>query len=169
MTAAPTGISGKLTRLADRAEIEEVLARYCRGVDRCDEATLADVYHPDATDDHGTFVGSAREFAAWVVRGATEFWHSSHHTVHNVIVDWTGPDTARVESYVLAFNWRRGDTEAVEVFAGRYVDRFERRRGVWKIAERKALRDVDTLLERRRWAGKIPEGARFPDDPIYKE
>jgi hypothetical protein len=52
------------------------------------------------------------------------------------------------------------------VFAGRYLDRFERRDGHWKISHRRALRDVDTLVDRRRWAGKIPEGARFPDDPV---
>lgn len=162
-----------LARLADRVEIEEVLARYCRGVDRCDEATLAAVYHDDATDDHGTFVGPAREFAAWAVAGAARFWHSSHHSVHNVIIDWAGHDVARVESYVLAFNRRApqgdGGDDRIEVFAGRYLDRFERRDGNWRIAHRQALRDVDTLIERRAWAGKLPEGARYPDDPLYHE
>jgi ketosteroid isomerase-like protein len=156
-----------LARLADQAQIEAVLARYCRGVDRCDEATLRSVYHEDATDDHGTFVGPAHEFASWAVAGAAKFWHSSHHTVHNVLVEWLSDDVATVESYVLAFNRRAGEDGAVEVFAGRYVDRFERRGDEWRIAHRRALRDVDTLTERRGWAGKIPEGSRFPDDPVY--
>ncbi len=172
--------SSRLARLADRAEIMEVLARYCRGVDRGDEATLAGVYHDDAIDDHGTFTGSGRDFAAWAVSGAAQVWHSSHHPVHNVMIDWVAADTARVESYVLGFN-RRVDTPAagpdgpgtadggpIELFAGRYIDRFERRDGVWRIAHRRALRDVDTLLDRRRWAGRIPEGGRYPDDPIYQ-
>lgn len=153
-------------RLADRVQIEEVLARYCRGVDRCDEATLAAAYHDDATDDHGTFTGPAHEFAAWATKGAAQVWHASHHTVANVIIDWTGPDSAQVECYVLAFN-RRVDDGPVEVFAGRYLDCFERRNGDWRIAHRTALRDVDTLVDRRGWAGRIPEGGRFPDDPLY--
>jgi hypothetical protein len=157
-----------VARLVDRAEIEDVLALYCRGVDRCDEATLAAVYHEDATDDHGTFVGPAREFATWAVRGAQQYWHSSHHSVHNVLVEWLGDDVAHVESYVLAFNRRAGDRDAVEVFAGRYVDRFERREGVWRIAHRIARRDVDTLVGHQGWAGKIPEGARHPDDVLYR-
>ena len=157
----------KLARLADRVEIEEVLNRYCRGVDRCDEATLAAVYHDDAIDDHGTFTGPAREFATWATKGAARSWHSSHHTVHNVLVDWAGPDTAQVESYVLGINRRAGEDGQIELFAGRYVDRFERRGGEWRIAHRRALRDVDTLLDRKRWAGRIPEGGRFPDDPAY--
>lgn len=166
----------RLARLADRAEITEVLARYCRGVDRCDEATLAAVYHPDAIDDHGTFTGPAHEFAAWAVVGAAQAWESSNHSVHNVIIDWLDDDTAKVESYVLGINLRAaragagdGDGQQIEVFAGRYVDRFERRNGRWRISHRRAIRDVDTLLDRRRWAGRIPAGGRFPDDPVYAE
>ena len=40
--------------LLDKQEIHEVLMRYCRGIDRCDAELLHSVYHPDATDDHGT-------------------------------------------------------------------------------------------------------------------
>ncbi len=152
-------MSDVLRRLADRIEIEEVLTRYCRGVDRADQAELAAVYHPDAIDDHGTFVGNAHEFARWATKGATNVWEASHHTVHNVLVDWIDDDTASVECSILGFNQRIGGGE-IEVFAGRYLDRFERRDGVWRIAHRRAVRDVDTLLDRRKWAGKIPFGGR---------
>ena len=159
-------------RLVDRAEIEEVLNRYCRGVDRCDEAELAAVYHPDGTDDHGTFKGSGREFATWACSGASTYWRASHHTVHNVIIDWVDQDAATVESSVLAFNQRSGDSDdrtgTVEVFAGRYLDRFERRDGRWAIAHRLAVRDVDTLVDGRPWAGRIHEGGRWPDDAGYE-
>lgn len=87
--------------------------------------------------------------------------------MHNVLVDWTGPDSAQVESYVLGINRRAGDGGPVELFAGRDVDRFERRGGEWRIAHRRALRDVDTLLDRQRWAARIPAGGRYPDDPAY--
>lgn len=173
MTAAGDDPTGRLARLADRAEITEVLALYCRGVDRCDIDTLRSVYHPDAIDDHGTFRGNAHEFAEWAVQGGRTFWHASHHSVHNVIIEWVDVDTAHVESTVLGINRRRGDAGdvgdgTIELFAGRYVDRFERRDGSWRIADRRALRDVDTLLERHRWAGRIPEGSRYPDDPVYR-
>lgn len=164
-------MANSLQRLSDRVEIEEVLSRYCRGVDRCDEAEFAGVYHPDGTDDHGTFSGNGREFAAWACEGARQYWAASHHTVHNVIIDWIDDDVARVESYVLAFNQRAGHggegPGRVEVFAGRYLDRFERRDGCWLIAHRDALRDVDTLLDAQPWAGRIPQGGRMPDDPLY--
>ena len=157
-------------RLVDRVQIEEVLNRYCRGVDRCDEAELAGVYHPDGTDDHGTFSGDGSDFAKWACEGGRRFWEASHHTVHNVIVDWTDDAVANVESYVLAFNQRAKDRERpdggagrVEVFAGRYLDRFERREGVWLIAHRQAIRDVVTVVDSEPWAGRIPAGGRMPD------
>lgn len=161
-----------LARLLDRQAIEEVLARYCRGVDRCDVDTLAACYHTDGTDDHGTFVGSGQDFAVWATSGAAKVWAASHHSVHNVLIEWLGDDVAQVECYVLGFNHRRnadanidGD---IEVFAGRYLDRFDRRESTWRIAHRLAVRDVDTLIPRQRWAGKITPGARKPDDPLYR-
>jgi hypothetical protein len=161
-------------QLVDRAQIVEVLNRYCRGVDRCDEAELAAAYHTDGTDDHGTFSGSGADFAAWACKGGKRFWSASHHTVHNVIVDWLGGDVAHVESYVLAFNQRADDVERpdggsgrVEVFAGRYLDRFERRDGAWLISHRQALRDVVTVLDAESWAELIPVGGRMPEDALY--
>lgn len=160
-----------LQRLVDRGQIVEVLNRYCRGVDRCDEAELADVYHEDGTDDHGTFSGRGKDFAVWACKGAAEYWTASHHTVHNVIIDWGAAGVANVESYVLAFNRRvdrpDGASGRVEVFAGRYLDRFEQRDGRWRIAHRQALRDVDTLVNPESWAGRIPAGGRLPDDALY--
>jgi hypothetical protein len=49
-----------LQQLIDKLEIHEVLTRYCRGIDRCDAELLESVYHPDATDNHGQFVGKRR-------------------------------------------------------------------------------------------------------------
>ena len=168
-------MSDAVQRLVDRAEIVEVLNRYCRGVDRCDEAELAGVYHLDGTDDHGTFSGTGTDFAAWACRGGKKFWSASHHTVHNVIVDWVDDDIARVECYVLAFNQRADDVDRadggsgrVEVFAGRYLDRFERRGGRWRIAHRQALRDVVTVLDAEPWADRIHPGGRLPDDALYR-
>lgn len=48
----------KLQRLLDKDEIREVILRYTRGVDRHDDATIASAYHPDATDDHGPYIGN---------------------------------------------------------------------------------------------------------------
>jgi hypothetical protein len=46
------------TRLAlatDKQEITEVIYRFARAIDRCDKQLIASVFHPGATDDHGSF------------------------------------------------------------------------------------------------------------------
>ena len=40
--------SSALQILLDKQEIHEVIMRYCRAIDRCDEELLSSVYHPDA-------------------------------------------------------------------------------------------------------------------------
>jgi hypothetical protein len=41
-------------QLADREAIKHCVLRYCRGLDRLDEAMLREVYWPEAIDDHIT-------------------------------------------------------------------------------------------------------------------
>ena len=60
-------IDDALQRLLDEQAIRRLLVDYCRGVDRGDEALVASVYHPDATDDHGRFKGTGLDFAAYAV------------------------------------------------------------------------------------------------------
>ena len=53
--------------LMDKWEIEKVLARYCRAIDRTDMELLKSVYHPDGIDNHGVFTGNAMEFAEFII------------------------------------------------------------------------------------------------------
>ena len=53
--------------LADRMAIHDCLVRYARAVDRLDRELLLSVYHADAIEDHGVFVGSPEGFADWVI------------------------------------------------------------------------------------------------------
>jgi hypothetical protein len=39
--------------MRDKQSIYEVLVRYCRGVDRCDEDLIRSTFHDDSYDDHG--------------------------------------------------------------------------------------------------------------------
>ena len=54
-----------LQQLIDRQQIHDCILRYCSGVDCFDREMLLSVYHADATDDHGAFVGSATDFVDW--------------------------------------------------------------------------------------------------------
>ena len=76
--------------LVDRAEISEVLTRYCRAIDRLDETLLRSCFHPDSQHDHGyagpseTFVG----FALDVLRGCV----ATHHHLGNISISVRGHD-----------------------------------------------------------------------------
>ena len=55
------------TSLSDHDAIRQVVARYARGVDRLDADVMKSAYWPEATDDHGVFVGNAMVFCERVV------------------------------------------------------------------------------------------------------
>jgi hypothetical protein len=145
----------ELARTLDEAAIQRVLVQYCRGVDRGDEALIAAVYWPDATDDHGRYRGSGPGFAPYVVKALNAHALATQHVLGNVTIELAG-SLAYVESYVLARHKLRRDGRLVlETFAGRYVDRFEKRAGAWRIAHRQVVLD---------WSKVEPIEAEFPGD-----
>lgn len=135
-----------LQMLVDRMAIMDCLTRYCRGVDRFDRDLILSCYHPDAEDDHGEFVGSPEEFVEWVFALHEAGQISTQHCITNHSCEIDG-DTAHTETYY-QFNARNRD-ESVWIAGGRYIDRFERRDGTWKIANRYCLVE---------WSGTINEG-----------
>ncbi|WP_035853592.1 nuclear transport factor 2 family protein [Cryptosporangium arvum] len=130
-----------LQTLLAKQEVHDLLVRYLRAIDRGDVAALEACYLPGATEDHGgLFTGPASEYVASVRRTITHPKAVSTHALTNVLVDVDG-DTARAESYVLAFarvrrpDGRIGDT----LTSARMIDDLERVDGRWGIRHR-ALR-----------------------------
>ncbi len=159
-----------LRMLLDKQEIHEVLMRYCRGIDRCDEELLRGVYHSDATDDHGMFTGKAADFIPWAIE-ALKKDESTNHYIANELIEVEG-DVAHCESYFLAVHRRQQKDGAKSdlQFSGRYVDRFERRQGVWKIAHRQVVFDrsrIDPVGKTFRTEPFVC-GKRTREDPSYK-
>jgi hypothetical protein len=151
-----------LRDLLDRAAIREVLARYCRAADRCDEELLRSCYHPDALDQHGRFSGSAGDFATWVIQVQRTSSITTQHAVSNVVIELAGA-TAWVESAFMATHIRPAgdgfDEPFVDTFWGRYVDRFEQRDGVWAITSRQVVHDWS---ERRACGPRMPQAGTYP-------
>jgi ketosteroid isomerase-like protein len=156
--------------LLDKQEIHEVLMRYCRGIDRCDEELLRGVYHPDATDDHGLFTGKAADFIPWAIKALGRDENTSHY-IANELIEVEG-DVAYCESYFLAVHRRREkDGTKVDLqFVGRYADRFERRQGVWKIANRQVVFDRSRIdpVGKTFSTEQYVCGKRSREDPVYK-
>jgi hypothetical protein len=119
--------------MRDRQAISDCLMRYSRGVDRLDKDLVRSVYHPDATDDHGAFMGDPEEFIAWVfpLHFNGQIFTQHHLTNHSCEIDG---NTAHTETYYI-FTARNRD-ETLWIAGGRYLDRFEKRSGEWKIATR---------------------------------
>lgn len=140
------GLKKKVRKLTDRMEILDCLTRYCRGVDRFDRDLILSCYHPDAEDDHGEFVGSREEFVDWVFALHEHGQITTQHALSNHSCEING-DEAHTETYY-QFNARNRD-ESVWVAGGRYIDRFERREGEWRIANRYCLVE---------WSGTINAG-----------
>jgi SnoaL-like domain len=131
-------ISPDLQLVLDEASIRRVLYAYCRAADRGDLVALRAVYHPDATDDHtGVYSGDVDGFIDFIgLSLAAGTVTCTRHCLSNIVIEVDG-DVAVVESYFDALHRRHVDGEDIdEEAAGRYLDRFERRDGEWRIAAR---------------------------------
>jgi hypothetical protein len=167
---------GLLDRLNSRAEITEVVLRYVRAIDRCDEELLRSCFHLDARHRHGSFDGASAAFCghAMAVCRAVE---ATHHQLGPVSIELAG-ETAFVETYFTSHHRfgavppPGGQPHEDRFMGGRYVDRFERREGVWKIAERQGINEwlrYEPSSDRGFWSGPDgPRGRRDRDDPVYR-
>jgi hypothetical protein len=164
----------KLTELLDREAIRDSIYRYCRGIDRADEASLRSSYWSDATDRHGPYSGPVEGFFQW----ALEVFKTDARNVHqvsNILIEFLDASNAGVETYFSALQRGAAKDGVVRQFllAGRYCDRFEKRGGEWRVARRIVAYDwveeqpVQEGSEEMRFGPRQPIGAKFPDDAIY--
>jgi hypothetical protein len=124
------------TTIGAHEQIRQIGARYSRGVDRLDLATMQSAYWPEAIDDHGVFVGNAHEFCERVVASHARF-DSTMHCVMNHWIDVVDEVTAHGEIYNVTFLRSTIDGAPVlDTWWGRYVDRYECRDGEWRIIDR---------------------------------
>jgi ketosteroid isomerase-like protein len=159
-----------ISELAAKDAIRTVLHRYCRAIDRCDAELLAGVYHEGAVVDHGE-PGLASDFQRHVFTQLRASWTATQHLIGNVLIELDG-DTAFSEAYFIAHHVTRtpaGQLPTLVALGGRYVDRFERRDGAWRIADRVLVKDWQ---ETRPYADVRPKAfqRQRPDrlDPSYR-
>lgn len=142
---SPEELERAVVELQDRQAIHDCLMTYSRGIDRLDRDLLLSVYHEDAVDDHGVFVGSPEEFADWAIAMHTATHLSHQHCVLNYTCDLDG-DVAHTETYYMFVGMNRSGTP-LAMSGGRYLDRLEKRNGRWAIAARVCVRDWAPLTE----------------------
>lgn len=159
-------------QLLDKQACVELVYRMARAIDRCDEALLRSLFHPDATDDHGSYRGSASGFVDWVLPLLATMTRTQH-CIANVLIEVDG-DRARGESYFTAHHalTRPGAADVHMIAAGRYLDSFERRGGEWRFAHRQACYDWNAQAPGSdTWDRAAPGGWTFgqrgPADASY--
>ena len=161
----------KIDDLIARAEIMDVLHRYCRAVDRGDVEELRAVYHPGATDHHGGFTGLGEDFAPYIVEKMDAAVLHGQHYITNAIIELDG-DEARVESYFLAIQpyTSAGGANQLGFIGGRYLDHFAHRDDRWAIAARTVVMDWSReSLPGDEWRGHVnyPRPGRREADPSH--
>jgi hypothetical protein len=153
--------------LLDKQAIHEALLRYCRGLDRCDEALLASAFHADGVVEHAGQTLTGAQIAGFLVSRSLHAGSSHAHYLANHLVGLRGDDA---DSECYFFSYRIGPAEdEIEAFKGRYLDRFERRAGEWRIARRTVVIDWSTRepFSHIDLFPGAPRGARSHDDPSY--
>jgi hypothetical protein len=134
--------------------------QYTRGLDRHDETLIRNSFWADAQASYGTLV-EIEGLAAWANESHTNSAAHQHH-VTGLSLDVDG-DTAHEEGYILySSDMPRNkavDTPGVPTpgravtgsFAtlgtGRYVNRYERRDGDWRMIVHEYVHDVSLRLE----------------------
>ena len=134
-TLAPHALDDAEAR--DHVELQRLAYLYCHAVDHGDMVLLRSLYTDDAVDDHGEmFRGSADEYVAWLptmLKGVDAI----RHEVTNALFVVDG-DSAKGQLTNTAYH-RMGEVEVV--VGGRYLDRYARQGGAWRIQRRSLVMD----------------------------
>ena len=137
-------------------------------MDRCAEALLRSVYHPDAHDDHGAYRGDLEGFVEFVKTEVQARFRSTMHKLGNSFIELDG-DVAHCETLAIGHHVRAEDGVDVDdlVLGIRYLDRFERRHGEWRIANRQLVFEWQRLDRRSPLDETWTPGRHDPSDPVY--
>jgi hypothetical protein len=192
-------LENRLQRMLDRQDIHDVIVTYCRAIDRLDAGLFASMFWEDGgySTASGAVVRAAEPAFVQNILDDTmrRSYSQTQHFISNVRFDFDGADVANTEAYLHAFHRSYTSGERLEsivgksqltdraldpairydiVVAGRYLDRFERRRGAWKISTRRLILDWTSIMPSTEWGtadsavgGFCWLGERGPSDPSY--
>jgi ketosteroid isomerase-like protein len=130
-----------LQEMLDEFALRKLVHAYCRAVDRGDIARLRDLYHHDAVDAHGGFsAGTADDFLQQLI-AVRPYIRAMQHNITTVNFAIDG-DAAEGEIYTIAVHTIAGKGRDIDVvLGGRYLDKYEKRDGTWKLIERTIVTD----------------------------
>jgi len=185
-----------LQKLIDQRDIENVISRYARAIDRSDVELLKSCYHPDAISNNAVSRIPAWEYAEIIIPQMRKLFSGTMHHVTHSNIQING-DIAAAESYFIAWHLVVGGFDEVMTFfgapyaeemkrlgtlsgghdfvgSGRYLDRFAKRDGIWRFSERTVTMEWNhfgpvTKGTPESLFGRMPAWARRDrEDPVYK-
>jgi hypothetical protein len=152
-----------------KQSIYELACQYSRGLDRLDAELLRSVFFEDAHCEYGFYNGPPAAFVDFAMQ-ALATHAANHHMVGNALIEVEG-DEAFGEIYFQAYHKVSGDSGFEDlIIAGRYIDRYEKRDGVWKIVYRSERNDWSrTAPTNDVYFDAAPDGLRGSrrDDAVY--
>jgi hypothetical protein len=181
-------MEGSDYRVVDRLQIRDAIYTWCRAVDRRDWALVREAFHPDGYDDHGSYRGGVDGLIDYLRQRHAAVLQSQHH-VGNILIEFSGENAALAESYVVSYSRMLPGNREARVLAlgyddglesgpldgvqsGRYLDRFERRSGHWRILHRTLVWESNNVRPGtpQIWRGDAPRTLprRDAGDALYR-
>ena len=134
-----------LVRSQAASSLQQLAWTYCHAIDRGDLKLVRSLYHDDAIDDHGPmFSGSPDEYVAWLPSMLAN-WEMTSHVISNMLFLIDG-NQAEGELVVLAYHRTPAPGSRELIARGRYLDRYEKRDGIWRFLRRSLV--LDAMEER---------------------
>jgi len=161
-----------IQQLSDHVEIGQLLQLYFRGLDRLDYELIRSCFFDNASIDLTPFFkGNPDGFVDYVKGPGLGGFARTFHFGGNSLIELDG-DIAHTEIYALSMGDTADEHESAGAFSVtwlRYLDRFERRNGEWRIADRRAAVDWLRIDTAGMWADLPAEakGRRDRSDPVY--
>lgn len=163
-------MSEAVEALLAKQEIYELSCRYMRGLDRHDKQLMLDQFWNDGWCEYGFFNSSPAEFTEFCIQALKDHL-ANQHMIANVLIDLDG-DEAYGEVYFQAYHKVAAENGYEDVIiAGRYRDRYQRRKGTWKFIYRSEIVDWSrTEPTRDSYFEMAPDCIRGgrQDDPVYR-
>jgi hypothetical protein len=164
-----SSVPAAVQELLEKEAIRDLISRCFRGSDREAPAIAESCHPPDGNINLGIYNGAASEFFAGTAAFRAPMLAVLHHIGQSRIE--VAGDVAAGETYVIATYVMPGEGEPqTTVLMTRYLDRFEKRDGEWKIADRLVAFDAQLDI-----AGGLPNmapeenwGRRDESDPSYE-